>query len=190
MNATAGSQLMCIMRSTSYSPLYRDTAKARPAMYLGDKAALLPLRERMVRQKSFLSVMRSGAAQRRLSLCASCGLAQTHLCTETLRKLVQQCTKVTRQHKSRDFPDCHELMSGTAWSQLMCMVRSSSYSTLYRYAAEARPAMHQRDEAELLPLLERMSATSGSQLACIVQCRSYSTVVQRHCEHSASSAKR
>ena len=47
-----------------------------------------------------------------------------------------------------------------------------------------------RTEAEVFPLLKCISDTSAFQLAYIVPSSSYSTVVKRHCEHSASSAKR
>ena len=61
------------------------------------------------------------------------GLARAQLCTDTMRQLVQQRT---------------------------CGTRSSSYSTLYRYAAAARTEIHRRDET---------SSSVGNTLQQLVQ---------------------
>ena len=105
------------------------------------------------------------------------GLARAQPCTDTVRQLVQQRT---------------------------CGTRSSSYSTLYRYAAEARPGMYRRDGNTLQQLVQQCTGGTRNfvQVRCsssscnaqagrdILQCGSYSTVVQRQCDHAASNAKR
>ena len=89
--------------------------------------------------------------------CSACGVTQP---VKAFHR-----TKGTRVHHSKASTyahreACHELMTATAKSQLMCImrspsisllyrysciVRSSSCSPLYRYSAAARTAMHMRD---------------------------------------------
>ena len=75
--------------------------------------------------------------------------------------------------------------------QCTCGTRSSSYSTRYRYAAAARPAMHKRDKTSSSVGNICSSSCSNAQAGRdIPQCGSYYTGDQRQCEHAASNAKR